>query len=252
MTKVGNMKIEVIAEIGSNREGSVNKAKKIIRECKKAGADAVKFQLWKTDDLYKKNNPFYKQMKKSELTFEKAKQIKKFCDDEKIEFFCSVFNPEGVSFLEKLGVKRYKIASYTAMLGHKFATETLEKKSETKKPIIISMSMGGNKRKLNKMFSKNKELIHCYCISEYPTPFEKIDWREAQKFIGFSDHTEGIIAPIIFSVLKKKQKTPKILIEKHVKIESSKGPDAETSMTVKELKEMIIHLRKIENQKVIF
>ena len=45
------MKTFVIAEIGSNWEGSVQKAEKIIRECKNAGADAVKFQMWRANDL---------------------------------------------------------------------------------------------------------------------------------------------------------------------------------------------------------
>ena len=85
------MQIEVIAEIGSNWEGSLTKAEKIIRECKKAGADAVKFQMWRADDLYKKDNPQFNQIKKSELTFEKASKIMKICEQLKIEFFCSVF-----------------------------------------------------------------------------------------------------------------------------------------------------------------
>ena len=71
------MKTEVVAEIGSNWEGSISKANNLIKECKKAGADAVKFQMWRADDLYKKDNPHYKEISKSELTFEKAKKIKK-------------------------------------------------------------------------------------------------------------------------------------------------------------------------------
>jgi len=241
------MQIEIIAEIGSNWEGNVSKARKIIVECKKAGVDAVKFQMWRTDDLYKKDNLQYDQIKKSELTFEKAFKIKKICDKYKIEFFCSVFYPEAVEFLEKLGVKRYKIASYTSKLGHKFSKETLEKKAKTKKPVIISMGMGGNRRKMTEIFSKNKDLIYCYCIANYPTKFETINWKKAVKYNGFSDHSLGIIAPIIYSTLKKKQNTKKIIIEKHVKLNNSKGPDAEVSMTVEQLKEMVSYLRNIEN-----
>jgi sialic acid synthase SpsE len=65
------MKTEVIAEIGSNWEGSILKAQKIIEECKYAGADAVKFQMWRATDLYKKSHPNWEEIKKSELTFEK-------------------------------------------------------------------------------------------------------------------------------------------------------------------------------------
>ena len=49
------MKVTIVAEIASNWEGNVAKAKKIIKECKKAGADAVKFQVWRATDLYNKN-----------------------------------------------------------------------------------------------------------------------------------------------------------------------------------------------------
>ena len=70
------MKTFVIAEIGSNWEGSIQKAEKIIKECKKAGADAVKFQMWRANDLYKKSHPNWNEISNSELTFDKAKQIK--------------------------------------------------------------------------------------------------------------------------------------------------------------------------------
>lgn len=241
------MKTEIIAEIGSNWEGNLKKAKKIINECKKAGADAVKFQMWRAADLYSKNHPNWNEIKKSEVTFAIAKKLKEYSDKIGIEFFSSAFYPEAVDFLEKIGVKRYKVASWTAKLGHKFSKETLEKEAKTKKPIIISMGMGGNKNKLTKMFSKNKNLIYCYCVSEYPLPFNKINWKKAIKYNGFSDHSLGIIAPIVFSILKKNQNPKKIIIEKHIKLKNSKGPDAETSITVEELKEMIFYLRSIEN-----
>jgi len=70
------VKVFIITEIGSNWEGSVNKAQKIIKECKNAGADAVKFQMWRASDLYSKKHPNWKIIKKSELTFGKAKKIK--------------------------------------------------------------------------------------------------------------------------------------------------------------------------------
>ena len=63
------MKTTIVAEIGSNWEGNVNLAKQIISECKKAGADAVKFQMWRATDLYSKNHPNWNVIKKSELTF---------------------------------------------------------------------------------------------------------------------------------------------------------------------------------------
>lgn len=242
------MKTTIIAEIGSNWEGSIPIARKIIHECKKAGADAVKFQMWRAKDLYSENHPEWKVIKKSELTFEKARKIKKISDDEKIEFICSAFYPEAIKFLETIGVKRYKIASRTCLFKDPYSTEVLHSKAATKKPVIISMGMGGNKKKIEKIFLKNKTTF-CYCISEYPLDFKKIDWKKAVKYNGFSDHTAGITAAIIFAMLKKQKQSKEILIEKHVKLKNSKGPDASTSMDTNQLSELVAHVRKIEKAK---
>jgi len=239
------LKTFVVAEIGSNWEGSIKKAEKIIQECKKAGANAVKFQMWRADDLYSSKHPEWKTIKKSEITFEKARKLKKLADKNNIEFFCSAFYPEAVDFLEILGVKRYKVASRTCLLKDPFALETLRSKSNTKKPIIISMGMGGNVKKINNLFSKNPK-IFCYCISDYPLKFSKINWKEAIKFDGFSDHTMDITAAIIFSTFKMQKNTPEIFIEKHVKLKNSKGPDSSTSIDTEKLAELVSHLRIIE------
>ena len=103
-------------------------------------------------------------------------------------------------------------------------------------------------RKILGLFSKPKP-IFCYCISEYPLQFKKINWSEAIKFDGFSDHTEGIIAPVLFSILKKQKKSKSIYIEKHVKLKTSKGPDASTSIDTEKLNELNINLRLIEKSK---
>ena len=239
------MKITVVAEIGSNWEGNIIKAKKIIRECKKSGADAVKFQMWRANDLYDTKHSSWKVIKKSELTFNQASIMKKFADKIKIDFFCSVFFPEAVDFLESINVKRYKIASRTCLLKDPFSLETLKKKASTKKPVIVSMGMGGNRKKIENIFSKNQKTF-CYCISEYPADINKINWKNAIKFDGFSDHTLGIIAPIVFAMLKKQQKSKNILIEKHVKLNNSRGPDASSSIDTEELSELVKIIRHIE------
>ena len=239
------MKTDIIAEIGSNWEGSISKAHKIIEECKDAGANAVKFQMWRATDLYKKSHPNWKEIKKSELTFEKAERINRLCKKLRIEFFCSAFYPEAIDFLESIKTKRYKIASRTCLFTDPYSREVLEKKACSKKPVIISMGMGGNKKKIDNIFAKNKKTF-CYCISEYPLKYKKIDWKNAIKFDGFSDHTAGITAPIVFTTLKKFNNSKQIYIEKHVKSKNSKGPDASTSMDTQKLKEMISHIRIIE------
>ena len=239
------MRVFIISEIGSNWEGDIRKAKKIIHECKNAGADAVKFQMWRASDLYSQKHPQWNVIRKSELTFKKTEKIKKYADEQNIEFFCSVFYPEGVDYLESIGVKKYKIASRTCLLNDKYSLETLERVSRTRKPVIISMGMGGNKKQIMKIFSKSRKTF-CYCISEYPAPFEKIDWKKAIKYDGFSDHSLGIVAPFLFALLKKERHAKRLIIEKHVKLRNSRGPDASTSITTDQLKELTSRIRIIE------
>ena len=243
------MEVLIIAEIASNWEGSISKAKKLIKECKKAGANAVKFQMWRAHDLYDPSHPNWNQIKKSEITFKKAQELKKYADEQEIEFFCSAFYPEAIDILEKLNVKKYKIASRTCLLKDPFALETLISKSQTKKSVIISMGMGGNKEKIKNIF-KNNDTTFCYCISKYPTKFNEIDWKKAIKYDGFSDHTIEITAPILFTTLKKINGSKKIIIEKHVKLLNSKGPDASSSIDIIKFSEMISNIRIISKAKI--
>ena len=242
------MRALIVAEIASNWEGSISKAKKLIKECKNAGADAVKFQMWRALDLYE-GHPDWKIIKKSELTFEKAKALKVYSDKVGIEFFCSGFYPEAIEFLALMQVKRYKLASRTCTLKDPHSLETITKISDHKKPVVVSMGMGGNKEKIKKILSKNK-ITFCYCISEYPTDFKKINWKEIRKFDGFSEQTLGITAPIIFSLIKKQMKIKEIFIEKHVKLKNSKGPDASSSIDTNELKVLVDQVRTIEKLRI--
>jgi len=243
------LKTFVVAEIGSNWEGSLTKAEKLIKKCKDANVNAVKFQMWRATDLYSNKHPNWNFIKKSEVTFNIATKLKKIADNESIEFFCSAFYPEAVDFLETIGVKRYKVASRTCLFKDPYSQETLTSKANTKKPIIISMGMGGNKKRIQNLFSNNK-VTFCYCISEYPLSYEKINWDIALKYDGFSDHTLGITAPIVYTVLKRFQGAKEIIIEKHVKLKESKGPDAPASITTEQLSELISHIRLIEKSKL--
>jgi len=209
-----------VAEAGSNWEGDVKKAYQLIKECKDAGADAVKFQMWRAKDLYGGK------YKKYELTFPKAIKIWEYCNEIKIEFFCSVFYPGAVEFLEKLGVKRYKIANRTANLKDPYAQETIDAVVRTGKDMIVSAG--------RPPFNNDYEL---YCIPEYPANPDDIDWDAILELDGFSDHTLGIGAAIKYGRL-----CPDGIIEKHVKLKDSKGPDAHFSITTQELATLITRL----------
>jgi len=69
-------------------------------------------------------------------------------------------------------------------------------------------------------------------------------------FDGFSDHTLGVAAPIIYTTLKKYQGAKNIMIEKHIKLKNSKGPDALSSIDTEEFSKMIKSIRLIENFKL--
>ena len=240
------LKAFIVAEIASNWEGNFTKAEKLMQKSKNAGANAVKFQIWRAHDLYNNKHPDWKFIKKSEITLEKAIKLKKIADKIGIEFFCSAFYPEAIDILEKLKVKRYKIASRTCLLKDPHSLETLKKIALTKKPVIVSMGMGGDINLIRNIFSRNKTLF-CYCISEYPTDFKKINWKKALSFNGFSDHTLGINAAIIFAALKHQTKTKSCFIEKHVKLKNSKGPDADTSIDTNQLSDLVNYVRILQN-----
>jgi len=235
---------QIIAEIGSNWSGNEKIGKKMIKAAKLAGADYVKFQMWRARDLYKKSEPFWNDMKRSEVTPEIAKIFKKYSDEQNIKFCCSVFNPEAVETLENLNVKLYKIASWTAAMKHKESKKTLETIAETKKPVIISTGMNPNINKLKQIFRENKKYF-LYCVARYPTKMNQVNFTAMKKFDGFSDHTEGFLAPIMFaSNFRNSKKT--LFYEKHVSITESKGPDKSFAMSMNDFGQLISEFNKIK------
>ena len=242
------MDIKTIVEIGSNWSGDEKIGKKIIKAAKLAGADYVKFQMWKARDLYKNSNPFWNDIKRAEVTPEIAKKFKKYSDEQNIKFFCSVFYPEAVETLENLNVKLYKIASWTAAMKHKKSKKTLETVAETKKPVIISTGMGGNVNTLKQIFRKNKRYF-LYCISKYPTKINQLNFTKMKTFDGFSDHTEGFLGPIMFALNFRNSKKTKFY-EKHVSITKSRGPDKPFSMPMNDFGKLVSEFKKIQSLKL--
>ncbi len=119
-------KINLIAEIGVNHNGKIELAKKMIILAKKAKCDFVKFQLFKAENLVKKNTSLanyqkknslnsktqFEMLKKIQISYDDVIQIKKFCDKKKIKFLCTAFDLEGLKFLRnKIKLKNIKISS---------------------------------------------------------------------------------------------------------------------------------------------
>lgn len=239
---------KIIAEIGSNWNGNVKIGKKIIKQLKKIGVDAAKFQMWRAPDLYNSNHPNWNEIKKSEFTFKHAQELKKYSDTLNIDCFWSVFYPEAVDYLEKLHVKFYKIASRTSALLDHNSLETMHAIAKTKKPVIISMGFGGNKKKIKTIFKNNKKYF-LYCISKYPTKIQELNFNLMKKYDGFSDHTEDSLASLLYAIKSKSQKKIKFL-EKHVSIPESSGPDKPFSMDVEYFSKMIKDIKTVLSLKI--
>ena len=245
MTK--NNKFQIIAEIASNWNGSETLGKKIIKQSSQSGADYVKFQMWRASDLYETTHPNWNEIKKSEMTSNTAKKFKKYSDSLGINCIWSVFYPEAVKLLENLDVSLYKIASRTSALMDSNSLETLKAIAKTKKPVIISMGFGGDKKLMDSIFRYNKK-YYLYCVSNYPTKLSEINFKSMQTFAGFSDHTEDYLAPLIYAT-QCVNSNKKRFYEKHVCVDESIGPDKPFSIDMNDFKELISNIRQVESLK---
>ena len=113
------MKVFIIAEAGVNHNGSVDLAKKLVDVAVEAGADAVKFQTFKTEDIVSLNSPKaeyqrkeqedtetqFEMLKKLELKFEDFEEPKKYCDSKGIMFLSTPFDIESARFLRNSDLK---------------------------------------------------------------------------------------------------------------------------------------------------
>ncbi len=216
----------LIAEIGSNWDGDIELAKDHIAACKQAGADAVKFQLWKTDIIYP-NNP---ENKKWEMSFEQFEELYCYAKGIGIMCFATPSYPEAVDFCEELKVPMYKIASVTSALKHPLAQETMEKVAATGKPVIISYGYGN---KTGDIF-KDSFVIKLDCVSKYPAKIGDYGDPFRTNYNGLSDHTIGTN-----NILKFIKFNPWAIIEKHVKLRDNSSPDNPFSLYTQELADFI-------------
>ena len=182
-------KTYIIAEIGINHCGNMKYAKQLINLAKKSGADAVKFQSYKTEKLVrlnsklmpyqektiKKNITQYKMLKKCELDESDHLKLKNYCKNKKIDFLSTPYDIESAKLLVKLKCKTIKIAS-TDVTNIQLIRYLLSKK----KKLIISTGATGIKdlELLIKLIKKKyslKDLSLLHCISYYPAPIKSLN-----------------------------------------------------------------------------
>ena len=256
-----NPKTFIIAEAGINHNGNLKLAKKLIDLSKKAGANAVKFQTFKSEDVIskfanklkyqKKNNKDsesqQKLLKKFELPYSNFKILKNYCEKKKILFMSTPKNIDAAIYLKKLKMKIFKIGS-----GEAINYPLIEKICSFNKKTIISTGMCtlDEVKNIVDIFSKRrKNLSLLHCTSLYPCPDEECNLLSIIKLkkkykdleIGFSDHTIGTNAAPAAVALGAK------IIEKHITINNSMiGPDHKSSLNYSNFSLMVKKIRQIE------
>ena len=235
-----------IAEAGSNHNGKIENVIKLIECASEAGADGIKFQLFKAEKLIK-NKKDINALKKIEFNRSWIPSIKKFCEKKKINLIFSPFDSEAIDVIVKNKLNVIKIAS-SENLKH----EIVAKSAKTKIPLIISTGMS-NLSDINETVElikhmKNNKIALMQCTSLYPCDYNKVNLsmitklKEMYNFpVGFSDHSLGITACIAATALKSS------VIEKHFTLDRKmEGPDHSYSIEPIELKLLLQEIRKIE------
>ncbi len=241
-----NQKTFIIAEVGINHNGELEKAKRLIHSAKEVGADAVKFQTYITEKRVPIDSPVYAILKKCELSENKTKELIEFAKKEGITFFSTPFDEESVKLLNENNVPLMKIASFDIVNG-----KLLEVVAKTGIPTIISRGMATIEEintALNYFKANNTEYALLHCMSTYPVNHIDANLniiKELKKLykcpVGYSDHTIGIeVASLSVAVGAN-------IIEKHFTLDiNDEGPDHKLSADPNTLKELVEHVRKIE------
>lgn len=256
-----NNKSFIIAEVGVNHNGNENLAIKMTESAIKSGADCVKFQTFKAENLILKNAPKanyqllntpknetqFQMLKKLELKKNTYLKLKKICEHKNILFLSTPYSFEDVDFLSKINVKAFKLASI-----HTFEPHFIKYVAKKNKPIFFSSGMANFKDvqlaiKTFKKNSKNKKFVLMQCNTNYPSKIEEsnlnvlLEYKKFSKIIGYSDHTKDNLSAIVAYSLGAR------VFEKHFTIDKKlKGPDQSSSYNINEFKKYVNDIRKAE------
>ena len=260
----------VIAEVGVNHNGSIERGIELIEAAAKAGADIVKFQTYKANQIVTKKAPRYWDerlnddnegtqydtfSKLDNMSIEGYKAFKKRCEELNVIFTSTPFNLPDVDLLEEIGVDVYKISSSDITY-----VQLLKYVAQKGKPIILSTgcaTIGEIEKAVDIIYSQgNKDIILQHCILQYPCDDENANLAKMQKIqeifpdipVGYSDHTIGITIPAMSVAMGA------VTVEKHFTIDNKlpDSPDHKLSANPKELEEMVKMIRTIEKAKGYF
>lgn len=238
----------VIAEIGSNHDGSKQRAVELIEACADAGADAVKFQSFRADTLASREaERLHQFFSANELPADWLTPLATVASQCGVHFLSTPFDAEAVGQLAAVGVPAIKIASGD-LTNHLLLREA----AATGLPIIVSSGaayLGDIERSLDVLErARANGVAVLHCVSAYPPAFSDMNLRAmvtiADAFgvpVGLSDHTPGAALPTAAVALGA------CLIEKHVTFDRSlPGPDHPYALTVEEFGAMVAQVRAVE------
>lgn len=247
MISIGGRKITrnsnpfIIAEVGINHNGDIEKAKKMIRVAKDCNANAVKFQTFKVSELIDDETLTYTYMSQGKEVTETMMElfaryefnkdqweiIKKECDDVGITFLSTPQNYSDLEILLSLGIEAIKIGSDDFN-----NLPLIEKYRNSGLPLILSCGMADLKEIEVSLecagYKDDHPLVLLLCISEYPAPLESLNLNRITKLkelfpnivVGFSDHSQGSLGATLATALGAS------VIEKHFTLDKDlPGPD---------------------------
>lgn len=255
------MKTYIIAEAGVNHNGDITIAHNLIDEAKKAGADCVKFQTFKAENLVTKNAPKAKyqlkvtnskesqfdMLKSLELNYNDYVKLINHCKKINIDFMSTPYSFEDVDFLMKLNVDAFKIAS-----GQLTELPFLDYVSKTKKPIFLSTGMSTMSdvvSAVDTIYANSKaKLVIFQCTTNYPSSITEANINVIESFksipnieVAYSDHVSNNYA--CFAAVAKGV----FAIEKHFTLDNLfPGPDHSCSLDPNGFKELVNGIRQIE------
>lgn len=256
-------KVFVIAEAGVNHNGSIELAKKLIDVASESGADAVKFQTFKAENLVSKNAQkadYQKQttdknesqfdmIKKLELDVNTHKELMAYCKSKNIMFLSTPFDHDSIDLLSDLELEIFKIPS-----GEITNLPYLRHIGKLDKKVILSTGMtdiGEIEDALDVLIAagtKKENITVLHANTMYPTPMEDVNLKAMVTIgntfdiaFGYSDHTLGIEVDIAAVAMGA------CCIEKHFTLDCKmEGPDHKASLEPDELKAMVKAIRNIE------
>ena len=254
--KISNKRTFIIAEIGNNHNGSIEKAKTMIDKAIEIGVDAVKFQMRHIEEVYRSKSLSRQGddlgteyvldlLDRFELSQAEHREVSNYCKEKNILYMCTPWDHKSITVLESFNVKAYKVAS--ADLTN---IPLISRLCKTKKPLILSTGMSSIEEiKVTADFLiKNKAsfaLLHCN--STYPAPIQDINlnWINSLKnihpIIGYSGHERGINVSLAAVSLGAK------ILERHFTLDRNmEGPDHAASLEYNEFKNLVEGCREIE------